>query len=55
MNISLMVVAGAGLRSFRAPCALPLAPGLYTVHRRIFTADGHLSHGRFSFQVAGRA
>jgi len=32
----------------------PLAPGLYTVHWRIFTRDGHLSHGRFSFQVAGR-
>ena len=32
----------------------PLAPGLYTVHWRIFTRDGHLSHGRFSFQVSGR-
>ncbi len=31
-----------------------LPPGQYTVHWRIFTADGHFSHGRFSFQVAGR-
>ena len=31
-----------------------LPPGQYTVHWRILTTDGHLSHGRFSFQVAGR-
>jgi methionine-rich copper-binding protein CopC len=32
----------------------PLAPGIYTVRWQIFTADGHLSHGRFSFQVGER-
>jgi len=31
-----------------------LPPGLYTVHWRVFTVDGHLSHGRFSFQIAQR-
>lgn len=31
-----------------------LPPGQYTVHWRIFTADGHFSHGRFSFRVTGR-
>lgn len=29
----------------------PLAPGIYMVHWQIFTGDGHLSHGRLSFQV----
>jgi len=43
----------AGLAQLTAALP-PLAPGLYTVHWRIFTRDGHLSHGRFSFQVAGR-
>ena len=31
-----------------------LPPGLYTAHWRVFTVDGHLSHGRFSFQIAQR-
>lgn len=29
----------------------PLEPGAYTVHWRILTKDGHVSHGRFSFQI----
>jgi len=36
----------------RLTAALPqLVPGLYTVDWRVFTVDGHLSHGRFSFRV----
>lgn len=39
----------------RLTATLPiLPPGLYTVHWRVFTVDGHLSHGRFSFQIAQR-
>lgn len=39
----------------RLTAPLPiLSPGLYTVHWRVFTVDGHLSHGRFSFQIAER-
>ncbi len=39
----------AGLAQLKV--ALPqLAPGLYTVHWEIFTRDGHLSRGRYSFQ-----
>jgi len=33
----------------------PLAPGAYTVRWQIFTGDGHLSHGRFSFQVGSES
>jgi methionine-rich copper-binding protein CopC len=33
----------------------PLASGLYSVYWQIFTTDGHLSHGRFSFQVTERS
>jgi len=32
----------------------PLEPGIYTVRWQILTGDGHLSRGRFSFQVGGR-
>lgn len=33
--------------------ALPgLQAGLYTVHWRVFTVDGRVSHGSFSFRVA---
>ncbi len=32
----------------------PLGPGLYTVHWRVLTVDGHVSHGSFSFRVAER-
>lgn len=33
--------------------ALPdLQTGLYTVHWRVFTVDGHVTHGSFSFHVA---
>jgi methionine-rich copper-binding protein CopC len=39
----------------RITVVLPaLAPGPYTVHWRVFTVDGHLSHGRFAFRVAER-
>lgn len=31
-----------------------LLPGRYTVHWKVFTVDGRLSHGSFSFQVAER-
>jgi methionine-rich copper-binding protein CopC len=43
--------AGPGRLTAALP---PLEPGLYTVHWRIFTVDGHLSHGNFSFRVADR-
>jgi methionine-rich copper-binding protein CopC len=31
-----------------------LAPGIYTMRWQVFTGDGHLSHGRFSFQAGER-
>lgn len=41
--------------SGRLTAALPpLTPGLHVVHWQIFTRDGHLSRGRFSFQVRER-
>lgn len=30
----------------------PLEPGHYTVQWRILTKDGHVSHGKFSFEIA---
>ncbi|MBI2524981.1 MAG: copper resistance protein CopC [Candidatus Rokubacteria bacterium] len=30
----------------------PLSPGPYTVHWQVFAKDGHLSHGRSSFELA---
>lgn len=35
-----------------AAALAPLDPGGYTVHWKVLTKDGHVSHGRFSFQVA---
>lgn len=32
----------------------PLGPGLYTVHWRILTVDGHVTQGNFSFRIAER-
>jgi methionine-rich copper-binding protein CopC len=29
-----------------------LDPGLYTVHWRVLTVDGHLTHGSFSFRIS---
>jgi len=31
-----------------------LGPGLYTVQWRIFTVDGHVTHGSFWFRVGDR-
>ncbi|MBI2153363.1 MAG: copper resistance protein CopC, partial [Candidatus Rokubacteria bacterium] len=31
-----------------------LGPGGYTVHWRILSVDGHVSDGRFSFELAER-
>ena len=34
---------------------LPTLPlGLYTVHWKVFSVDGHVTHGSFSFQVTER-
>ncbi len=30
----------------------PLEPGYYTVQWRVLTKDGHVSHGKFSFEIA---
>jgi methionine-rich copper-binding protein CopC len=39
----------------RLTAALPtLDPGIYTVHWRILTVDGHITHGNFWFQVVER-
>lgn len=37
----------------RLTASLPaLDPGLYTVHWRVLTVDGHLTHGSFSFRIS---
>jgi methionine-rich copper-binding protein CopC len=37
----------------RLTAALPaLDPGVYTVHWRVLTVDGHVNHGSFSFRIA---
>lgn len=46
--------AGKPRPEYLTATARSLPPGQYTVHWRILTTDGHLSRGRFSFQVAGR-
>lgn len=39
----------------RVAAALPpLGPGTYTVHWRILTVDGHVTHGSFRFQLHER-
>lgn len=38
----------------RLTARLPTLPaGLYTVHWQVFTVDGHVTHGRLSFQIVG--
>lgn len=37
----------------RLTASLPtLEPGPYTVHWRVLTVDGHLTHGSFSFEIS---
>jgi methionine-rich copper-binding protein CopC len=39
----------------RLTAALPaLGPGMYTVHWRVLTVDGHITHGNLRFQVGER-
>ncbi len=51
MRLHTMVSEAAGPARLTAPLP-PLEPGLYTVDWRVFTVDGHLSHGRCSFRVS---
>lgn len=53
IRLHTVVSEAAGADRLTAPLP-PLEPGLYTVHWQVFTVDGHLSEGSFSFRVAER-